>query len=101
MLREVPSYVEHEITIEAPAMHEDQPDHSNDLFDDIFGSAPNSPTLEGSRGDERAAERGNTNEVSDIPRLRSRHVTEGYREGIAESKEKFIQAPSCQKEFGS
>ena len=92
MLREVPSFLEHEITIEAPAMHEDQPDHSNDLFDDIFGSAPNSPTLEGSRGDERAAERGNTNEVSDIPRLRSRHVTEGYREGIAESKEKFIQA---------
>ena len=33
----------------------------------------------------------NAHEVSDIPRLRSRHVTEGYREGIAESKEKFIQ----------
>jgi hypothetical protein len=92
MLREVPSFVEHEITVEAPAMHEDQPDHSNDLFDDIFGSAPNSPTLEGSHGDDHPAERGNNNEVSDIPRLRSRHVTEGYREGVAESKEKFIQA---------
>jgi hypothetical protein len=67
MLREVPSFVEHEITIEAPAMHEDQPDHSNDLFDDIFGSAPNSPTLGGSQDYERAADRGNTNEVSDIP----------------------------------
>lgn len=82
---------EREIHIEAPAMDAEESHHSNDLFDDVFGSAPNSPILSGGRDDDSAAERMNTHEVSDIPRLRSRHVTEGYREGIAESKEKFIQ----------
>lgn len=97
MLREVPSFVVHEHTehdnnMEAPAIHQEQPSHNNDLFDDIFGSAPASPELNASQGDETTAERGNNNEVSDIPRLRSRHVTEGYREGVAESKDKSIQA---------
>lgn len=97
MLREVPGFVvhaetEHEVDMDVPAVQQEQPNHNNDLFEDIFGSAPASPELNGSQGDEVAAERGNNNEVSDIPRLRSRHVTEGYREGIAESKEKFIQA---------
>lgn len=100
MLREVPPFVIHtehdpDPEMDAPTLqhdHHDQPQHTNDLFEDIFGSAPNSPTLSGNQGDETAAERGNVNEVSDIPRLRSRHVTEGYREGVAESKEKFIQA---------
>lgn len=82
---------EHEIHVEAPAVVHEESHHSNDLFDDVFGSAPNSPILGGQRSDELAAERAIANEVSDIPRLRSRHVTEGYREGIAESKEKFIQ----------
>ncbi|KAM0718129.1 hypothetical protein Q7P37_006461 [Cladosporium fusiforme] len=97
MLREVPSFVvhaenEHGADMDVPMAPQEHPSHNNDLFDDIFGSAPASPELNGSQGDEVAAERGNNNEVSDIPRLRSRHVTEGYREGIAESKEKYIQA---------
>jgi hypothetical protein len=79
------------IHVEASTVNEDESHHSNDLFDDVFGSAPNSPILGGGRGDDFAVERTNAHEVSDIPRLRSRHVTEGYREGIAESKEKFIQ----------
>ena len=95
MLREdlpsVRAESEREIHIEAPATGEDESHHSNDLFDDVFGSAPNSPVLSGGRDDDFAAERMTAHEVSDIPRLRSRHVTEGYREGIAESKEKFIQ----------
>ncbi|KAL1585949.1 hypothetical protein WHR41_04896 [Cladosporium halotolerans] len=74
------------------AVQQEQPSHNNDLFDDVFGSAPASPQLSGARDEELALERGNVDEVSDIPRLRSRHVTEGYREGIAESKEKYIQA---------
>lgn len=82
---------EREIHVEAPTVGEDESHHSNDLFDDVFGSSPNSPVLSGARGDELVADRANASEVSDIPRLRSRHVTEGYREGIAESKEKFIQ----------
>lgn len=82
---------EREIHVETPMVGEDEAHHSNDLFDDIFGSSPNSPILSGDRGDDILADRANASEVSDIPRLRSRHVTEGYREGIAESKEKFIQ----------
>ena len=82
---------EREIHVEAPAIDGHESHHSNDLFDDIFGSAPDSPILSGGRGDDLLAQRANAHEVSDIPRLRSRHVTEGYREGIAESKEKFIQ----------
>lgn len=82
---------ERRIHVEAPAVGEDESHHSNDLFDDVFGSSPNSPVLSGDRGHELTADRANASEVSDIPRLRSRHVTEGYREGIAESKEKFIQ----------
>jgi hypothetical protein len=82
---------EREILVEVPVVGEDEAHHSNDLFDDVFGSAPNSPTLGGSQGDELLACRANASDVSDIPRLRSRHVTEGYREGIAGSKEKFIQ----------
>jgi flagellar biosynthesis/type III secretory pathway protein FliH len=82
---------EREIHVEAPAVGEDEAHHGNDLFDDVWGSSPNSPILNGDRGDELVADRASTSEVSDIPRLRSRHVTEGYREGIAWSKEKFIQ----------
>jgi len=63
-----------------------------DLFDDIFGSAPASPAQVGLDGnDEVDLGRPNGVEHSDIPRLRSTHVTNGYREGIAESKERCIQ----------
>jgi len=65
-----------------------------ELFDDIFGSAPVSLVLAGQDGDGDAsldAERSYADEHSDIPRLRSTHVTNGYREGIAESKELSIQ----------
>lgn len=67
-----------------------------DPLDDVFGSAPSSPVLsshDGNRRDEptpvSASQRA---EHSDIPRLRSIHVTNGYREGIAVSKEQHIQA---------
>lgn len=63
-----------------------QEPHTNDLNDDIFGSAPNSPTLN------NEGEGGRSNDHSDIPRLRSLHITNGYREGIALSKESHIQA---------
>ncbi|USW50584.1 Putative essential protein Yae1 [Septoria linicola] len=63
--------------------------HSNDLNDDIFGSAPNSPVLSATahQPEERVRR-----DHSDVPRLRSIHVTNGYREGIAVSKESHIQA---------
>nr|POE89961.1 uncharacterized protein yae1 [Quercus suber] len=74
----------------------DHPANTNTL-DDVFGSAPASPVLTAS-DDTTALGRnisarhgGASDEISDIHRLRSTHVTNGYREGIAVSKEKFIQ----------
>lgn len=72
--------------------HDPANDAPIDPLDDVFGSAPSSPVhatgdREGSNGGVIAGA-----EHSDIPRLRSIHVTNGYREGIAVSKEKHIQA---------
>lgn len=68
-----------------------------DPLDDVFGSAPASPTLGGNDppGNAEDAADGSSRlrngDPSDIPRLRSLHVTGGYREGIAVSKEKHMQ----------
>lgn len=58
-----------------------------DPLDDVFGSAPSSPTF---HSQDSQTQR-HLLDPSDIPRLRSTHVTNGYREGIAASKEKHIQ----------
>lgn len=60
-------------------------DNNSNNFDDIFGSAPSSPSLLPS-----SVARGNT-EPSDIPRLRSAHSTAGYRDGLTTSKGTTIQ----------
>jgi hypothetical protein len=52
-------------------------------LDDVWGSAPSSPTL----GRERAVD-----EPSDIPRLRAEHSTAGYRDGLGEGKAQTMQA---------
>jgi len=59
-----------------------------DQLDDVFGSVPSSPNL---TAHDSAQERQHGTEHSDIPRLRSIHVTNGYREGIAASKETHMQ----------
>ncbi|KAI4721418.1 essential protein-like protein Yae1 [Aureobasidium sp. EXF-10727] len=71
---------------------------TSELHDDIFGSAPNSPALTPSHGNEGDAievptQQLNTanSERSDIPRLRSVHVTSGYRDGISVSKASHVQ----------
>jgi len=56
----------------------------NDDFDDVFGSAPPSPTLDGPSG-------GNL-EPSDVPRLKEKHETEGYRDGVTKGKAETVQA---------
>lgn len=80
------------------AMAEDEapPDHEyEDPLDDVFGSGPSSPSehVEGASGSgERVRVNDAVNlEQSDVPRLRSTHVTNGYRDGIAESKAQFVQ----------
>ncbi|KAL0261822.1 Essential protein Yae1, N terminal [Diplodia seriata] len=59
-------------------------------LDDIFGCSPprDGPTA-GAGGD--AGPGWATADVSDIPRLRSVHVTAGYRDGLAESKAGHVQ----------
>ncbi|KAK4543412.1 hypothetical protein LTR36_005555 [Oleoguttula mirabilis] len=63
-----------------------------DPLDDVFGSAPASPILSGEDTQGRVYHgRPSAADPSDIPRLRSLHITNGYREGIAVSKEKHMQ----------
>ena len=70
-----------------------------DPLDDVFGSAPASPTHINDQDNTRTSTPETTTDasgsrhadLSDIPRLRSTHITNGYREGIAASKENFIQ----------
>ncbi|KAI5208460.1 hypothetical protein AUEXF2481DRAFT_30642 [Aureobasidium subglaciale EXF-2481] len=73
--------------------------HTSELHDDIFGSAPNSPTLSPLQNDDDSnlqiplQSLNTTNsERSDIPRLRSTHVTSGYRDGISVSKASHVQS---------
>lgn len=57
----------------------------NDDLDDIFGSEPGSPS-----NNFIARDGGNT-EWSDIPRLKEKHETEGYRDGVTKGKAESIQ----------
>jgi hypothetical protein len=74
-----------ELTELQPLNHDRQ--YVNDDFDDVFGSEPGSPTL----GDEEGA-RGGNDERSDIPRLKEKHETEGYRDGVTKGKAESVQA---------
>lgn len=60
--------------------------YTNDDFDDVFGSAPSSPSLL-----PHQPTMGNL-EPSDIPRLREKHETEGYRDGVTKGKGESVQA---------
>ena len=71
------SAVETEVEPQSPA---------NDHLDDVFGSEPGSP----SSHDFAAHEGGNT-EWSDIPRLKEKHETEGYRDGVTKGKAESVQ----------
>ncbi|KXT16899.1 hypothetical protein AC579_4726 [Pseudocercospora musae] len=97
MLRDTPgrhmSHDENELFMNAPVQNNEEYGHQNNLNDDIFGSAPSSPNLDAQRDDNGdTAGRHGLEHPSDVARLRSLHVTNGYREGIAISKEQYIQA---------
>ena len=97
MLRDVPSFpgtAGYHDEVIGTLGNENDEQNEVDLFDDVFGSAPASPALGAtdSAREDAALDRAPILDPSDIPRLRTRHVTEGYREGIAESKDKHIQA---------
>lgn len=93
MLREVPGAISHP-TMSPPS----PPTTTSELHDDIFGSAPSSPALSALQDDNDinipASQLNSTtanSERSDIPRLRSVHVTSGYRDGISVSKAEHVQ----------
>lgn len=84
--------------------------HNNDALDDIFGEpAPPPPPVTSSQLDDifgcspprddddadgssaLASSTAADSHVSEIPRLRSVHVTAGYREGLTESKARHVQ----------
>ena len=74
----------------APGSPDPQHEHQQEAqiapLDDVFGSAPSSPTLAAQNPSDALGA-----QHHDLSRLRTVHTTSGYREGIAASKEKFIQ----------
>ena len=64
----------------------------NDDFDDVFGSAPPSPTFghDVYETHEEGLRSGNL-EPSDVPRLKEKHETEGYRDGVTKGKAESVQ----------
>ncbi|PQE16192.1 ABC1 domain containing protein [Rutstroemia sp. NJR-2017a BVV2] len=57
-----------------------EPVYENDDLDDVFGSAPGSPSFGGEQ-----------ETVSDIPRLKEKHETDGYRDGVTQGKAQSVQ----------
>lgn len=63
----------------------------NDDLDDVFGSEPGTSTFEDQDNvDGDMFGIGNT-EISDIPRLKEKHETEGYRDGVTKGKAESVQ----------
>jgi flagellar biosynthesis/type III secretory pathway protein FliH len=95
MLRDNDSFHRHTVmdfleTDEVTEPHEQR--YTNDDFDDVFGSAPPSPTFEHDAHDlqDTRIRSGNV-EPSDIPRLKEKHETEGYRDGVTKGKAESLQ----------
>ncbi|KAG9231251.1 hypothetical protein BJ875DRAFT_383383 [Amylocarpus encephaloides] len=69
------------------------PPLTNDTFDDVFGSAPPSPNLDPENsGTAIWHPSGGNIEPSDVPRLKEKHETEGYRDGVTKGKGETVQA---------
>ncbi|ESZ94478.1 hypothetical protein SBOR_5126 [Sclerotinia borealis F-4128] len=68
-----------------------EPTIQNDNFDDVFGSDPGSPILDGRDSHEGGMFGIGNSEISDIPRLKEKHETEGYRDGVTKGKAESVQ----------
>jgi hypothetical protein len=63
--------------------------HTNDDLDDVWGSDSDS-----NHDEQHYTHEGNSRgytEVSDIPRLKEKHETEGYRDGVTKGKSESVQ----------
>ena len=64
----------------------------SDFLDDVFGGdSDDEHDNRGESGNVINVESVRNHDVSDVPRLRGIHTTNGYRDGISASKEKFLQ----------
>ena len=61
---------------------------ASDPLDDVFGADSDDGQL---ASEPMTSSRSRNEDVSDVPRLQGIHTTNGYREGVAASKEKFLQ----------
>ncbi|KAF7877257.1 hypothetical protein EAF04_000940 [Stromatinia cepivora] len=68
-----------------------EPTIQNDDFDDVFGSEPGSPTFDVRDGHDGGMFGVGNTEISDIPRLKEKHETEGYRDGVTKGKAESVQ----------
>lgn len=96
MLRDLPPFRVSESESMASIDTEYSERNYEDPLDDVFGSESASPATTGHDDPSDLlhapnGHSGSNNERSDIPRLRSTHVTNGYRNGIAESKAQYVQ----------
>ncbi|KAK0927677.1 Essential protein Yae1, N terminal [Friedmanniomyces endolithicus] len=96
MLRDLPPFTNedgHNVLMIGSQGHEETIDTYLDPLDDVFGSAPASPSLSGEDGGENGHRTVPPSGLghSDISRLRNTHVNNGYREGITASKERHMQ----------
>ncbi|KAK1082471.1 Essential protein Yae1, N terminal [Friedmanniomyces endolithicus] len=96
MLRDLPPFTNedgHNVLMIGSQGHEETNDTYLDPLDDVFGSAPASPSLSGEDGGENGHRTVPPSGLghSDISRLRNTHVNNGYREGITASKERHMQ----------
>ena len=73
--------------------HREEVNYANDDLDSIFGSEPSSPILGPVDTSSLISPSHHTRtaEISDIPRLREKHETEGYRDGVTEGKARHMQ----------
>ncbi|KJX98251.1 hypothetical protein TI39_contig424g00006 [Zymoseptoria brevis] len=92
MLKDLPPFDRDSLEAVMNTLPDDQPAPPSNLNDDIFGSAPSSPNLTAQNGTDQESALPSISEHSDIPRLRRLHVTNGYREGVAASKDSHVQA---------
>ena len=71
-----------------PTLDAEPESHSplNDDLGDVFGSEPASPS-----DNDFVGRDGRNTEWSDIPRLREKHETEGYRDGVTKGKAESVQ----------
>jgi hypothetical protein len=97
MFRDEDQFPAHTATV-MEAIHSDEMTpheqrFANDDFDDVFGSAPPSPTFSHENTDlaQESRIRSGNLEPSDIPRLKEKHETEGYRDGVTKGKAESVQ----------